>query len=330
MEDKPKFVLACTRGLPEKEKDFVRRILDDFRKMGVKSVRDETLDMNYPVKSPINPYNEIKKSYLDSPPELEKISTDSVDKPNMASEIGSIHLTMKNAQYKLQDGLIITSAANFNESMLASGITTIVYDKNLGSGLPYGFDLIVDSFEDIDIDFLIRLFKHKNKIPCMIAETKRTIIRELCAQDIDEVIKISREEHILKFVEDGRVPEEEQKEKLLAYIANIYSFYDYGIWGIFDRADGSLIGLISLDLLTNIEEAQYETGFFIRRERLGQGFATEAIEMVVNYAKNKLSASELIAITDYENVPARALLEKCGFTEACRNDKMIYVKQLEN
>ena len=330
MGDKPKFILAFTGRLPDKEAEFVRKILDDFRKMGIKSVRDETLDVNYPVKSPINPYNEIKKSYLDSPPELEKISTDSVDKPNMASEIGSIHLTMKNAQYKLQDGLIITSAANFNESMLASGITTIVYDKNLGSGLPYGIDLIVDSFEDIDTEFLIRLFKHKNKIPCLIAETKRTVIRELCAQDIDEVVKISREEHILKFVEDGRVPEEEQKEKLLAYIDNIYSFYDYGIWGIFDRADGSLIGLISLDFLTDAEEARYETGFFIRKERLGQGFAKEAIEMVVNYAKNKLSASELIAVTDYENVPARALLEKCGFTEACRNDKMIYVKQLEN
>ena len=329
MEDKPKFVLACTRGLPEKEKDFVRKILDDFRKMGVKSVKDETLDVNYPLKSPINPYNEIKKSYLDSTPELEKISTDSVDKPNMASEIGSIHFTMKNAQYKLQDGLIITSAANFNESMLASGITTIGYDTNLGAGLPYGFDLIVDSFEDIDIDFLIRLFKHKNKIPCLIAETKRTVIRELCAQDIDEVVKISREEHILKFVEDGRVPEEEQKEKLLAYIDNIYSFYDYGIWGIFDRAEGSLIGLISLDFLTDAEEARYETGFFIRKERLGQGFAAEAIEMVVNYAKNKLSASELRAITDYENMPARSLLEKCGFTVAGRNDKMMYVKRLE-
>lgn len=330
MGNELKFVLTSLCGLPEKEKCFVRKMLDDFRKMGIKSVRDETLDVNYPVKSPINPYNEIKKSYLDSPPELEKISTDSVDKPNMASEIGSIHLTMKNAQYKLQDGLIITSAANFNESLLASGLTTVVYDKNLGSGLPYGFDLIVDSFEDIDIDFLIRIFKHKNKIPCMIAETKRTVIRELCEKDIDEVIKISREEHILKFVEDGRVPEEEQKEKLLAYIDNIYSFYDYGIWGIFDRADSSLIGLISLDLLTSTDEVRYETGFFIRRERLGQGFAKEAIEMVIDYAGNKLSASKLIAVTDYENMPARSLLEKCGFTEACRNDKMIYVKQLEN
>lgn len=330
MGNELKFVLTSLCGLPEKEKCFVRKMLDDFRKMGIKSVRDETLDVNYPVKSPINPYNEIKKSYLDSPPELEKISTDSVDKPNMASEIGSIHLTMKNAQYKLQDGLIITSAANFNESLLASGLTTVVYDKNLGSGLPYGFDLIVDSFEDIDIDFLIRIFKHKNKIPCMIAETKRTVIRELCEKDIDEVIKISREEHIIRFVEDGREPEEEQIEKLLAYIDNIYSFYDYGIWGIFDRADGSLIGLISLDFLADAEEARYETGFFIRKERLGQGFATEAIEMVVNYAKNKLSASELIAITDYENMTARSLLEKCGFTVAGRNDKMIYVKQLEN
>ena len=195
--------------------------------------------------------------------------------------------------------------------------------------MPYGIDLIVESFEDIDTDFLIRLFKHKNKIPCKIAETNRTVIRELCAQDIDEVVKISREEHILKFVEDGRVPEEEQKEKLLAYIDNIYSFYDYGIWGIFDRADGCLIGLISLDLLTDTEEAEYETGFFIRKERLGQGFAKEAIEMVVNYAKNKLSASELIAVTDYENMPARFLLEKCGFTVAGRNDKMMYVKRLE-
>jgi len=329
MGNELKFVLAFLSGLPEKEKGFVRKMLDDFRKMGIKSVRDETLDVNYPVKSPINPYNEIKKSYLDSPPELEKISTDSVDKPNMASEIGSIHLTMKNAQYKLQDGLIITSAANFNESMLASGITTIVYDTNLGAGLPYGFDLIVDSFEDIDIDFLIRLFKHKNKIPCLIAETKRTVIRELCAQDIDEVVKISRQEHILKFVEDGRVAEKEQKEKLLAYINNIYSFYDYGIWGIFDKADGSLIGLISLDLLTSIEEAQYETGFFIRRERLERGFAKEALEMVINYAKNKLSVFKLIAITDYKNKPAISLLEKCGFTVLSQNDKIIYVKQLE-
>lgn len=280
MRDKPKFILAFTEGLPDKEAEFVRRILEDFRDIGVKCIAVETL-------------SDISRQLIK------------------------------------QEGIVFAFANSSSESLLAPGLTTVVYDKNLGSGLPYGFDLIVDSFEDIDTDFLIRLFKHKNKIPCKIAETNRTVIRELCAQDIDEVVKISREEHILKFVEDGRVPEEEQKEKLLAYIDNIYRFYDYGIWGIFDRADGSLIGLISLDLLTSTDEVRYETGFFIRRERLGQGFAKEAIEMVIDYAGNKLSASKLIAVTDYENMPARSLLEKCGFTVAGRNDKMMYVKRLE-
>ena len=51
--------------------------------------------------------------------------------------------------------------------------------------------------------------------------------------------------------------------------------------------------------------------------------------MVIDYAGNKLSASKLIAVTDYENMPARFLLEKCGFTVAGRNDKMMYVKRLE-
>ena len=323
MGNELKLVLASLNGLPEKEKGFVRKILDDFRSSGVDCATLEILsDTRSTLQAEIS-------SYIPEKEEVDNAEGDS-EKWGEGLLVHSLTQALKKVGYELKEGLILTLAANFNESLLISDLTTIVYDKDLGSGLPYGFDLIVDSFEDIDIDFLIRLFKHKNKIPCMIAETKRTVIRELCAQDIDEVIKISREEHIIKFVEDGRVPEEEQKEKLLAYIDNIYSFYDYGIWGIFDRADGSLIGLISLDFLADTEEARYETGVFIRKERLGQGFATEAIEMVVNYAKNKLSASELIAITDYENMPARSLLEKCGFTVAGRNDKMIYVKQLEN
>ena len=323
MGNELKFVLASLNGLPEKEKGFVRKILDDFRSNGVDCATLEILsDTRSTLQAEIS-------SYIPEKEEVDNAEGDS-EKWGEGLLVHSLTQALKKVGYELKEGLILTLAANFNESLLISDLTTIVYDKDLGSGLPYGIDLIVDSFEDINIDFLIRLFKHKNKIPCLIAETKRTVIRELCAKDIDEVIKISREEHILKFVEDGRVPEEEQKEKLLAYIDNIYSFYDYGIWGIFDRADGSLIGLISLDLLTDTEEAEYETGFFIRKERLGQGFAKEAIETVINYARNKLSASELIAVTDCENVPARALLEKCGFTEACRNDKMIYVKQLEN
>ena len=190
--------------------------------------------------------------------------------------------------------------------------------------------MIVESFEEMDAGFFVKLWKHKNNISCIIAETKRTVLREFCEKDINEVIKISREEHILKFVEDGRGPEEEQKEKLLAYIRNVYRFYDYGIWGIFDREDNSLIGVISLDLLTNTEEAEYETGFFIRKERLGQGFAAEGLKTVEKYVKDRLSASKLTAVTNCENKAAMALLKKSGFTAVGQNDKIIFEKQLND
>ena len=321
MTEKLKFVLVCYEGVPEKEIDFVHKILKDFKKYGVNCLEYKSLS---------DCGAKFVTQLTDCCNETDNFASARDTRLYQVSYPHSLQSIVRNLGYEVKDGIILTSADYSSEWLLSSGLTTVIFDETLGKNLPYGFDMIVESFEEMDAGFFVKLWKHKNNIPCIIAETKRTVLRELCGKDIDEVIKISREEHILKFVEDGRVPEEEQKEKLLAYIDNIYRFYDYGIWGIFDKADGCLIGLISLDLLTDTEEAGYETGFFIRKERLGRGFAKEAIETVINYARNKLSASELIAVTDYENVPARALLEKCGFTEACRNDKMIYVKQLEN
>ena len=320
MTEKLKFVLVCYEGVPEKEIDFVHKILKDFKKYGVNCLEYKSLS---------DCGAKFVTQLTDCCNETDNFASARDTRLYQVSYPHSLQSVVRNLGYEVKEGIILTSADNCSEELLCSGLLAVIYDASLGKNLPYGIDLIAESFEEVETDFLIKLWCHKNGVPCSVTNTERTEIRELCGKDIDEVIKISREEHILKFVEDGRVPEEEQKEKLLAYIDNIYSFYDYGIWGIFDRTDGSLIGLISLDLLTNIEEAQYETGFFIRRERLGQGFEKEAIEMVIDYAGNKLSASKLIAVTDYENMPARFLLEKCGFTVAGRNDKMMYVKRLE-
>ena len=67
-------------------------------------------------------------------------------------------------------------------------------------------------------------------------------------------------------------------------------------------------------------------GFFIRREKLGLGFGKEALDAVAYYAKNKLEALRLVAVTDKENIEAVKLLEKCGFKELSGNDKKILIK----
>ena len=321
MTEKLKFVLVCYEGVPEKEIDFVHKILKDFKKYGVNCLEYKSLS---------DCGAKFVTQLTDCCNETDNFASARDTWLYQASYPHSLQSVVRNLGYEVKEGIILTSTDYSSEWLLSSGLTTVIFDETLGKNLPYGFDMIVESFEEIDADFLVKLWKHKNNIPCIIAETKRTVLREFCEKDINEVIKISREEHILKFVEDGRGPEEEQKEKLLAYIRNVYRFYDYGIWGIFDREDNSLIGVISLDLLTNTEEAEYETGFFIRKERLGQGFAAEGLKTVEKYVKNRLSASKLTAVTNCENKAAMALLKKSGFTAVGQNDKIIFEKQLND
>ena len=310
MTEKLKFVLVCYEGLPEQEIDFVHKILKDFKKYGVNCLEYKILS--------------------DGGTELVKQLTERCNETDtrlhQASFLLSLQSVIKNLGYEEKDGIILTSADNCSEELLSSGLMAVVYDESLGKDLPYGFDLIVESFEEVETDFLIKLWCHKNGLPCLIVDTERTVIRELGEKDVDEVIKISRQEHIISFVEDGRVSETEQREKLLAYIENIYRFYDYGIWGIFEKKTDILIGVISLDLLKTTETPEYEVGFFIRREKLGLGFGKEALDAVAYYAKNKLEALRLVAVTDKENIEAVKLLEKCGFKELSGNDKKILIK----
>ena len=294
MSGEIKFVIVCFENLPEEEIPFVRNLLKEFESDGIECIA----------------YDKLSPSWKDA-------------------------LTLLQGQgYELKDGLIIVSKETFDTNLIHSGLTIVVYDEGEGKKLPYDIDLVVSGFEEIDSVFLIKLWCHKNGFPCTIAITDRTIIRELCRDDIEEVIRVSRQGHILKFVEDGRLSEAEQEERLLSYIDNIYRYYDFGIWGIFGKTDNELIGVISLDLLSNDGIYEYETGFFIRKERTGRGFGTEALEAVISYSAAQLRIARLVAVTDRSNEAAISLLLKCGFERMnrdCKRDSeknVRFVKQL--
>lgn len=321
MTEKLKFVLVCYEGLPEQEIDFVRKILKDFKKYKIVCLEYKRLP---------DCETELVKQLTDYCNETDNFVFAGDTGLQQASFLLSLQSVIKNLGYEEKDGIIFISADNCSEELLSSGLMAVIYDESLGKDLPYGFDLIVESFEEVEADFLIKLWYHKNGVPCSVTNTERTEIRELSEKDVDEVIKISRQEHIIRFVEDGRVSESEQREKLLAYMGNVYKFYDFGIWGIFEKKTGILLGVISLDLLKSTENTEYEAGFFIRKEKLGLGFGKEALDAVAYYAKNKLEALRLMAVTDKENIGAVKLLEKCGFKEKCVNDKRIFIKMLKD
>ena len=65
-------------------------------------------------------------------------------------------------------------------------------------------------------------------------------------------------------------------------------------------------------LINELDNRQAEIGFTLSRAYQGQGFATEAVSCLLNYAFLTFDLHRIIAITDCENEASVALLERLG------------------
>jgi RimJ/RimL family protein N-acetyltransferase len=74
--------------------------------------------------------------------------------------------------------------------------------------------------------------------------------------------------------------------------------------------DGEAVGSVDLSL---IEGGSAELGFLLRRDRWGDGLATEAVEAVIACGFGPLGLTRLAAAAQAANRAAARVLEKNGF-----------------
>ena len=77
------------------------------------------------------------------------------------------------------------------------------------------------------------------------------------------------------------------------------------------KETGRLVGDCALKV-NEQDTRQAEIGFTLSREYQGKGLALEAVSCVLNYGFINLGLHRVIAITDCENAPSVALLERLG------------------
>ena len=81
-------------------------------------------------------------------------------------------------------------------------------------------------------------------------------------------------------------------------------------WAIRSKANRSFIGLVTLDKHRDGEDT--EISFELLPEWWGQGYATEAVRAVIDYALKDLELPRVIAETQAANIASRRLLERLG------------------
>lgn len=194
------------------------------------------------------------------------------------------------------------------------GVATLAYmNPDFPNQTYAGVEMIVEGFEEVDADFLEKVYQRYHQIPWTILETERCVVREITLDDLDALFELYADEEISKYTE-GLYPYEEEKEFQRAYINNMYRFFGYGMWLVFTKETGELIGRAGLEHREIHEQIELELGYLIGTKYQRKGYATEVCKAIIEYAKENTGFEQINCVIQNENKASIHMIEKLGFS----------------
>ena len=108
------------------------------------------------------------------------------------------------------------------------------------------------------------------------------------------------------------------------YIRNVYGLLGFGVWTVVEKASGEIIGRAGFSIRNGFEEV--ELGFLIGEPWQRKGYAKEVCQAILQYGKEVLGFSMVMALVKKENTVSIHLLQELGFvvTEEVEIEENIY------
>lgn len=174
-------------------------------------------------------------------------------------------------------------------------------------------DIIVEGFDEVDVQFLDRIMKRAQGLPWITVLTRRCYLREITMDDLDDLFELYAQPGITDYTEPlYERPQEEQYTR--DYIEKMYRFYGYGMWLVCDRESGALIGRAGFSHQDLGDEIVLEMGYIIGVPYQRQGYATEVCEKLIEFARGNLSDFRTLScFVEPENVASHGLMKKLSF-----------------
>jgi RimJ/RimL family protein N-acetyltransferase len=143
-------------------------------------------------------------------------------------------------------------------------------------------------------------------------ETARLLLRSLAYSDLEDYTQhIFADAEVLRYLPKRDLTPRERAERTLAVFNDHWSQRGYGVWAVADKVTGQLIGHCGLNFVP--EAGEVEVLYALRRDRWGQGLATEAAQAGVRFGFEQAHLARLIALAAPENTASRRVMEHLGF-----------------
>jgi|GEM_PF-348149 len=146
-----------------------------------------------------------------------------------------------------------------------------------------------------------------------ILETERMRLTPLTATDSPQIFTLMRDAEVMAFWD---MPESDDPDLIAAIVEGQVEEMAQGraaYWAMRSLPGEEFVGVCDLSEIDR-RHKRAEVGFLLSREAWGQGYALEAMQLVIAYAAAQ-GLRRLLARTHLGNRRSDSLLEKLGFAE---------------
>lgn len=164
-----------------------------------------------------------------------------------------------------------------------------------------------------------------------ILETTRLILRTVKKEDIPQLYKkIFSDKEVIKLTFGNELFNLEECAEFIEKNCNFDK--EIGLSAIIEKQTNTLIGLGGVLQCNYLNQKDYEIGFILAKESWGKGYATEIGQAQIDYVKNKIKASRVIALVDSSNTGSINAIKKLNLsyfskvkTKDSRGDREVYI-----
>lgn len=144
-----------------------------------------------------------------------------------------------------------------------------------------------------------------------VIETARLRLHHFVPDDAEFILQLVNEPSWLEFIGDKGVRNlDDARNYLVNGPLAMYQHCGHGLYRVDLASTGQAIGMCGLIRRDTLEHV--DIGYALLPAHWGQGYAAEAAQATLNYARDDLGLRRVLAITSPHNVRSIGLLEKMG------------------
>jgi ribosomal-protein-alanine N-acetyltransferase len=151
-----------------------------------------------------------------------------------------------------------------------------------------------------------------NYQPFPILESERLVFRQLKDSDAPEVFKLRSNPENMKYIPRPLLKNEEEALAMIHMMNGKIAENTDINWAVCIKNTDKIIGFMGF-YRTQPENFRTEIGYMILPEYEGNGYVTEAVKTMLNYAFNTVGFHSVDAVIDPDNIGSEKVLLKNGF-----------------